>query len=261
MKKILTLGIVALVFITMSGCQFNLFAGFDKIEIPSASELSNKASSDPDGFLDDVNDYIESDSITEDDAGNIIDALEEIYVDDTNRPSGMSDDEWTQIQEEAAIFAGEIAISSDPETKELVDNIVASLTDLSAATTAEEILAGIFPANLSEDQFYSILDNLDTAAAAYGAFAASIDANDDGDADVDAALWMDSADAGNMVMYAAISIIASNIRALPAVTDIELYDFIYNGAPDIPGYDDATENPLDANPLSAILDFAGYGFN
>ena len=247
MRKYLTLGIVALFLISLSGCQFNLFTEFDKIEIPSADEMSSKADSNPDGFLDDVNDYIESDSITEDDADGIIDALEIIYLDGGNSP---------EVQEKAAVFAGEIAISSDPETKELVDNVVSALTGLSDTTTAEDVLAGIFPANLTEAQFYDILDNLDTAAEAYADFAASIDVDGDGIADDGAAAWLDSNDAGDLAMYAAVAMISSGIRAI--TPDQDLYNFIYDDAvTTIAGYDDSTENPLDTSELSAILDLAG----
>ena len=249
MKKYLILGLVALVLISLSGCQFNIFAEFDKIEIPSAADLSSKASSDPGGFLDDVNDYIESDSISEGDAAGIIDALVIVYSDGGNSP---------EVQEEAAVLAGEIAISSDPETKELVDNIVSSLTGLSDTTTAEEVLAGIFPANLSLTQFSDILDNLDTAAAAYVVFAASIDNPPDGVADVGAAAWLDSTDAGNLAMYAAVAMISSDVRGF-ATSDVALYDFIYDdNIIIIDGYDEGTDgNPIETNALRAILDLAG----
>jgi hypothetical protein len=248
MKKYFTLSIVALVLITLSGCQFNLFTEFDKIEIPSAAEMSSKADSDPDGFLDDVNDYVDSESISEDDAAGIIDALEIVYGDVGNSP---------EVQEQAAVLAGEIAISSDPETKELVDNIVSALTGLTDTTTGDEVLIGIFPENLTIDQFTDILDNLETAALAYADFAASIDdAPADGEADDGAAAWLDSTGAGDLAMYAAVAMISTGIRDF-ADNDDAIYDFIYNDAPDISGYDDGTENPLDSDKLSAILDLAG----
>ena len=260
MKKFLALSIAILVLITLSGCQFNIFAAFDKIEIPSAADLSSKASSDPDGFLDDVNDYVDSESITEDNADAVIAALEDVYDDAAIQPAGMSDAEWEDIQEEAAVLTGEIAISSDPETKELVDNVVSALTGLSDTTTAEDVLAGIFPPNLSEAQFYDILDNLNTAALAYADFAASIDNNPaDGVADDGAAAWLDSTDAGDLAMYAAVAMIASDIRNLPGVSDADLYNFIYDDSVTTIGtYDEAVDgNPLDTNALSAILDLAG----
>ena len=256
MKKYLILSVVVLVMISLSRCQFNIFTELDKIEIPNAADLSSKASSDPDGFLDDVNEYIDSESISEDDAAGVIGALKLVYGDAT-KPSDMTDDEWADVQEEAAVLAGEIAISSDPETKELVDNIVASLTELTDTTTGDEVLTGIFPENLTRDQFTAILNNLEIAAAAYEDFAASIDSDNNGIADVDAAVWLDSTEAGNLAMYAAIAMISTGIRDA-ADDDQALYSFIYNDdVTTIAGYNDSTENPLDTNALSAILDLAG----
>ena len=259
MKKIIAMGIAVLVLITLSGCQFNIFAAFDKIDIPGAAELSDRASSDPEGLVEDVQEYVDSESITEDNADAVIAALEEVYDDGAAKPVDLTEDEWTEVQEEAAVLAGEIAISSDPETKELVDNVISALTGLSDTTTAEDVLAGLFPANLSEDQFYDILDNLDTAALAYADFAASIDPDGDGVADEGAAAWLDSTDAGDLAMYAAVALITSGIRDV-VPDDKALYDFIYDDTvTEINGYVDGAggNDPLDAAALSAILDLAG----
>ena len=104
MKKIIAMGIAVLVLITLSGCQFNIFAAFDKIDIPGAAELSDKASSDPEGLVEDVQEYVDSESITEDNADAVIAALEVVYDDAATKPAGMTDAEWQEIQEEAAVF-------------------------------------------------------------------------------------------------------------------------------------------------------------
>ena len=83
------------------------------------------------------------------------------------------------------------------------------------------------------------------------------DSDNNGIADVDAAVWLDSTETGNLAMYAAIAMISTGIRDA-ADDDQALYSFIYNDdVTTIAGYNDSTEKPLDTNALSAILDLAG----
>ena len=257
MKKILTLGIAALMLITLSSCQFNLFTAFDKIDIPSAAELSSKATSDPDGFVDDVQEYVDSDSITEDNADDIALALADVYDDAAVKPAGMTDAEWEDVQQKAAVLAGEIIIDNDPDIQYVVDNIVSSVTDALEAGVSdpETIIMSIFPPNMTPSEFSAILANLSNAAAAYKDFAASIDNNPaDGIADVGAADWMSSAEAGNMVQYAVVAIIITDINDAAAVSETDLYNLVMYGT-DIP--DVNFTDPFSTNELTALLDFAG----
>ncbi len=251
MKKILTLGIAALVLIVMSSCQFNLFAAFDKIDIPSAAELSDMATTDPEGLVDDVQEYVDSDSITEDNADDIADALADVYDNAAVKPAGMTDAEWEEVQQRAAVLAGEIIIDNDPDTKYVVDNIISSVTDAleSGTSDPEAIIIGIFPPGMTFSEFSAILQNLNDAAAAYEDFAATIDP---GTAD-----WMSSAEAGDMVQYAVVAIIVSDLAA--ATTPQDLFDFIDDPAvTTIPGYNSGADDPFNnSSELTALLDFAG----
>ncbi len=250
MKKILTMGIVALVLITMSSCQFNLFAAFDKIEIPSVAELESEASNNPAGFVSDVEDYIENnflenDDVTDAQVNAIVSSLDTIY----------SNEGATETGQQAATLAGEIIIDSDPDTKYVVDNIVSSVTEAleSGSTDPEVIISGVFPPSMSQLEFAAILVNLSDASDAYKDFATSIDVDDNGSADPDSADWMSSGEAGDMVQYAVISIIITDIRA--SVPELELYNFIKDGTAITTGYTD----PFSTNALSALLDFANLG--
>lgn len=252
MKKILTLGIAALVLIVMSGCQFNLFSAFDKLDIPSAAELSNQAATDPEGLVDDVQEYVDSDSITEDNADDIALALADVYDDAAVKPAGMTDAEWEEVQQKAAVLAGEIIIDNDPDTKFVVDNVISSVTAAleSGTSDPEAIIAGIFPPNMTLSEFSAILSNLSDAAAAYEDFAATIAS---GTAD-----WMSSAEAGDMVQYAVVAIIITDLAtAADSVTD--LYQFIVDPAvTEIQGYTSVSEDPfINSTELIDLLDFAG----
>ena len=263
MRKYLTLGIVALFLISLSGCQFNLFTEFDKIEIPSAAEMSSKADSNPDGFLDDVNDYIESDSITEDDADGIIDALEIIYLDGGNSP---------EVQEKAAVFAGKLIIDYDPAASSVVNGILGTVTDVldsGGTVTPETIIADVFPSNLSLVGLQSILNVFDQAADAYSVL------DNDGDGVVDSGGdWMSDSEVGDMTFYAITSLVISDLRgqltaAVPVpyldvtAAEQDLLDFIVTGGSD--SLDANVNNPFDTtdgpvtefeNDLTAILALA-----
>ena len=243
MKKLLAISMAVLVLISLSGCQFNIFTAFDKIDIPGAADLLASAESDPEGFVDDVQEYVDSESITEDNADDIIDALVVVYT-----------NEEGETRERAAILAGEIAIDSYPDTKFVVDNIVSAVIDAmdsGAEPDPEALIAGIFPSDMTQSEFSDILDNLSTAADAYKDFAESIDANGDGIADAGAADWMSSAEAGDMVQYAIVAIIITDINTV-ADPD-ELYNFITYGTEITTPYDD----PFSSTEMEALLSFAG----
>ena len=248
MKKYLISSVVVLVMISLSGCQFNIFTELDKIEIPNAAELLVKAQEDPTGFVSDVQDYVDSDSITENNTDDIINALETVYTTKTG-----------ETGERAAVLAGEISIDSDPDTKLVINNIVSSLTeamDSDDDPDPEAIISGIFPSDMTQAEFSDILANLSTAAAAYEDFAASIDGVPaDGIANPGSADWMSSAEAGDMVQYAVVAIIITDINTTVPIP--ELYNSVMYGA-DIP--DSKYDDPFSSLAMKALLDFAGLDF-
>lgn len=246
MKKILTLGVVALVLITMSSCQFNLFAAFDKIEIPSAADLSSKAGSDPDGFVSDVEEYVDSGSITEDNADAVVSALVAVYSDPTAD---------IPTQQKAAVLVGEIAISSDPKTSAVVNGVISAVSDTlttGIAIDPDTLIASIFEGITAED-IPGILADLDKAALAYADFAANLGTDPD----------MTSGEVGDMAQLAVISLIVSDLKIQAG--EAGLISAITDGTPLVQQSDGSPIlNPLDltdgtdyAAELDAILTFAG----
>ncbi len=223
MKKIAVTAAVVLTFaIVFSGCQFNLFGTLDTVKVPSAADLLNAASADAKGFVSDVKDYMDSGAITEDNADDVVDALEDVY---TSEPG-------TQTGQEAAVLAGEISITADPATKGVVDGVIeTAMNALNAGDDIdpETLIANIFPDNLTQSGLTSILDNLTRAADAYNSFGTNITGAD---------TWMSSSEIGDVTQYAAVSMAVASIR--DQTSDSDLYALIKDGTP-LP----AVTNPFD----------------
>jgi hypothetical protein len=249
MKKIaMGIFIIAVLGFVLTACNVNIFAALDKVEVVVPTDAAAMTDNEQKSFINDVEDYIDSDSlITDEDIDGVLLVLEEIYLFPPDVQTGQ----------EAAILAGEISITTDPNTALVVDNVVGALTGISDTSTADELVVGIFPPNLDEAEFEAVLLNLTQAADAYSAFAATLDADNDGIADPGAADWLDGGETGDVVQLAVVSILAAEIVANsdPGA----LYAFIYDDTVDtISGFDTATEDPLNTNDLSALLDLAGF---
>ncbi len=254
MKKILTLGIAALVLITMSSCQFNIFAAFDKIEIPNVADLDARASSDEDGFVDDVEDYVENDfldnsDVTEEQIDAIVSNLETIYG-----GGGAAD-----TVQQAAVLAGEIIINRDPVTSNVVNGVIGTVTDAMNSgddLDSETILANIFPDNLDLPGLQNILNDLDRAAAAYADFSATVSSG--GTAD-----WMSDGEVGDMALYAVVSLVISDFRdqltahesGSEAAADDDLLDFINTG--NLPG-GFIPDNPFDTSDTGSTVSVSTF---
>ena len=242
MKKMLVLGLTAFLLIAFSSCQFNLFAALDRIEIPSSSDLNSKASSDPDGFMSDVEDYLESGSITDDNINDVLGVLEGIY---SNPPD-------VETGQEAALLAGEVSLESNPDTVVLMDNVVGILIPVlsnedpeAPELTANDLVASIFTG--PEEGFHDVFVSLKSASGAYSSFASSIDA--DGDGVVDdintAAPGVADEEKVDLAIYAVVSIIAADLG------EKVLYDLVYN---DVEPSGDLLNDSME---LKALLQFAG----
>lgn len=244
MKKTAVAAITVLAFvIVFSGCDFNLFEAIDTVKV-SIPDIATATSDQVKAFVDDVKDYIDSGAITEENAGEVVDALEVVY----------SDPPDVQTGQEAAILAGEISITADPETKAVVDNVVSTFTAMMDPdytppgddSDTEALLRGLFPED--DTDFHTIYTNLKTASKAYKDFAATIDTNGDGVVDTDAA-WIESSEKGDIATYAIVSI------AVTTISETDLHSFLY-------GNGDLTEDPVNnSNELLALLDFAGISLN
>ena len=249
MKKIAVAAAAVLAFaIVLSGCQFNLFGVLDTIKIPSAGDLLTAASENAKGFVSDVQDYIDSGAVTEDNADDVVAALENVY---TSQPD-------SETGQRAALLAGEISITADPETKQVVDNVVGTFTAMmdpdyvppSGDSDTEALLRGLFPPD--DTDFSSIYDNLTHAAKAYKKFAGTIDTDGNGAVD-DPPKWIEKSEyfeKGDVVTYAIVSI------AVTAFDEQTLHDFLY-GSGDL----GATDPVNDAPELLALLDFAEVSLN
>jgi hypothetical protein len=249
MKKILTLGIVALVLIALSSCQFNIFAAFDRIEIPTVAELTNKATTDPDGFVSDVEDYVENDFLENEDVTaaqeqSIIDNLRDIY-DGTITAT-------VDTQQQAAVLVGELEINRDPATSAVVDGIIGAVSAaLSAGGSIDPntLIGEIFPPTLDINGLQNILTDLDNAAAAYATLAPTLAGNDPG---------MTSGEIGDMAQLAVVALVIASIRD-DINNDGTILLAIQNGTPLA-----VTDNPFDpgstatfASEIGEILTFAG----
>ncbi len=197
MKKIAVAAAAVLAFaIVLSGCQFNLFGVLDTIKIPSAGDLLTAASENAKGFVSDVQDYIDSGAVTEDNADDVVDALENVY---TSQPD-------SETGQRAAVLAGEISITSDPETKQVVDGVIETAMDTLNAggdIDPETLIRDIFPPDLTQAGLTSILDNLTQAADAYDSFGTHTAGADD---------WMSSSEIGDVTQYAVVSMAVADIR-------------------------------------------------
>ncbi len=252
MKKMLVLGVTAFLLIALSNCQFNLFAAFDRIDIPGATELNAKASSNPDGFVSDVSDYVDNNFLENPDVTTVqVDAivtnLETIY---TTSPD-------TQTGQQAAVLAGEIIITSDPVTSSVVNGVVGAVSDALAAggtIDPDTLISSIFPEDLDLVGLQNILNDLDDAAAAYANLAPTLAGNDP---------EMTSGEVGDMAQLAVVALAISDLRN-QVNDDTDLLNFITSSGSDPLAV--TLTNPLDTtdgaassyeSELQDILTFSG----
>ncbi len=249
-KKVVGFLIVAALVIVLSGCNFNLFKALDTIKVPSANDLLKNASSDAKEFVSDVQDYVDSGAITEDNADGVVDALKDVY---TNPPD-------TETGQKAAVLAGEISITAHPETKLVVDNVIGTITDTINAggdVDPQTLIQNIFPKDLTQTDLTGILDNLTAAADAYNSFGSNTAGAKD---------WMSGGDIGDVAQYAAVSMAVASIRSqliasegTQAAADADLFNVINGGT--LP----AVNNPFNSantgtdyvDSLTNILNLAG----
>jgi len=234
--------IVAAFAIALTGCNFNLFGALDKLKVPNADELLNMATNNAADFVSQVQDYVDSGSVTADNADSVVAALEDVYASPPDTETGQK----------AAVLAGEISITAHPETKLVVDNVVGAFTAMmdpnyvapTGETDTEVLVKGLFPT--TDTDFHSIYTNLQSAAAAYKDFADTIDTNNDGIVDsTDSASWVDDAEKRDIATYGIVSI------AVTTIDETTLHNFLY-GSGDL----GSTDPVNDSTELLALLDFA-----
>jgi len=261
-------GAVLIILLFFSGCTGNLFTEWDKPEIPSSSELDDNALSDPEGFISDVGDYLDGGAIDEDNAGDVIGALNIIYDPSGYDPETPGTEPADPTEQQAALLIGEVAIAGNENAGEVVDNLAGVLTSIADGTAVdpEAFIRSLIPAGLSTPEFNAMVNALLEAGEAYLAFGESIGEDATGE-DVP---FMSNADIGDTLNRAAAGIAV--IAALDAldgsldgtITDLAVQttalEAIVNGGsyggPDptaafdgsIPAYDGAQN----------LLDLAGF---
>ncbi|MGC9311517.1 MAG: hypothetical protein ACP5IA_02400 [Sediminispirochaetaceae bacterium] len=203
-------GAVLAVLLLMSGCTGNLFMQWDKPEVPSSSELNDKASTDPEGFISDVEDYLDGGAIDDSNAGDVNTALKTIYD-----PSGSTDKVYnpadpvpgTETEQKAALLIGEVAIAGDDNAGNVVANVPAVLSTISdpsaSAKTPEEFIKDLIPSGLSDSEFTSMVEALVEAGEAYLKFGDSLTSPVVAEEQVP---FMSSADIGDTLNRAAAGI-------------------------------------------------------
>jgi len=213
-KTAVLAGAVLAVLLLMSGCTGNLFMQLDKPEVPSSSELNDKASTDPDGFISDVEDYLDGDAIDDSNAGDVNTALKTIYDPGSgSSPSG-------ETEQKAALLIGEVAIAGNDIAGKVVDNVAGVLSSIDEGTSSdpEAFIKALLPAGLSQPEFDAMVAALVEAGEAYLEFGDSLSSPVVAEEQVP---FMSSADIGDTLNRAAagIAIIAALDASDGDVTD------------------------------------------
>ena len=262
MRKFATLaGLILAGFLLLSGCTANLFMEWDKPEVPSASDMNNKAQDDPDGFIDDVEDYLEGDAVDDDNADDVIKALKKIYDPESgNPPEG-------ETEQQAALLIGEVAIAGDENAGQVVENLAGVVTAIADGTSddPEDFIKALIPQGLSSQEFADMVESLVAAGEAYLAFGESIGPG----ATAEDVPFMSDAEIGDTLNRAAAGIAV--IAALDAldgtvdggynIADIGVLQDVVDGTADFGGidptvaFDDATTGYEGA---AYLLDLAGF---
>ncbi|MDY7027358.1 MAG: hypothetical protein SVR04_03570 [Spirochaetota bacterium] len=203
-------GAVLTVLLLMSGCTGNLFMQLDQPEVPSSSELNDKASTDPEGFISDVEDYLDGGAIDDSNAGDVNTALKDnIYDPSTGTPPSG------EQEQKAALLIGEVAIAGNDNAGKVVDNVPGVLSSIDDGTSSdpEAFIRELLPAGLSSTEFNAMVAALVEAGEAYLDFGESLDQDLDGT--LEEVPFMSSADIGDTLNRAAAGI--ALIAALDAM--------------------------------------------
>jgi len=230
--------LILLVLFFTGACTNNLFMEWDRPEVPSSGELDEKAADDPDGFLSDVEDYLDGDAVDEENADDIIGAIKDNIYDPG---SGTPPDQDDETEQKAALLIGEVAIAGNENAGKVVDNLAGVLTQVAdgSSSNPEDFIRALLPPDLSPSEFSDMIDALVQAGEAYLAFGESIGSG----ATEEDVPFMSSADIGDTLNRAAagIAVIAAldvldggSMSAEPvggfAQADKDaLYDLVYNG--------------------------------
>lgn len=261
MRRIAIMAVSLITLLLFAGCTGNLFMQWDKPDVPSVSEINNKDVSDDSGaesFFNEIDNLLDSKVIEgdKDTSIAIVDKLKELYdPTDPDYQSGVSD----ETRQKAAAYAGKIAIKSDPNAEELMNNLISSLGSLTDADTNSdpaELIKNLVPESVRNDKtaFEEMINTMITAADAFLVFGENLtDIDGDGKVDSESASFMSDGEFGDTVQYAAASVaIKAAVDALDADVNVaSSTDYIYNHIVNT----DTPEWPTtSADPLTTIDD-------
>jgi len=269
MRRITITAVSLLTLLIFSGCSGNLFMEWDKPNVPSVDEISNKivdTQTGADDFLSDVEDWYDGDELSDDKEKSdaTVAKLKEIYSD----TSGSIDDETKQ---KAAALAGKIALQSDPNAEELSKNLIGSYDELSnmdTETDAKDFLRSIIPQGALDDVvvFTEMVNTLLQSAEAYLALGESIG--------TDGPTYLSDAELGDAVQLGAVSVaVVAALDSLDGTVDGSYDEANIDSLYNVVAGDGSFLTEADADPMNAfdsgngydgmvyLLDAAGLSFN
>lgn len=245
----------------LAGCapllEFNLFRGIDARPVPTAEEYETADGLDRLG--EDLNSPAVVEAMTPEVVAQISGYLWDTYLDD-----GVSGED----DQQAAILYADLALKTS-EGEALVNNIVEALLEETIEGSIADLLQQIIPAEALEDQavFEAMVNALLAANEAYLLLGASIDLDNDGEADEGATL-PPQALPGDIAQKAIVAytmrVMVDSIMDYPVAgtrTEAEALDELYLIATDDPDADTdlagITPTLTEPTPIMALIDYAG----
>lgn len=197
--------LILMALLALSGCDTNIFADFDVYEAPSAADLEAQANSNPTSFVDDVTFLLDEEvELKPEQVTTIKTKLVEIYNDTGNDQ---------EVIQEAAAAAGELFVTSDPQTKEVVDNVVTAVLDLipsdnsDVKISADVIVQSVFGSEpVTVETVSSIFKNLSDSAAAFEAMLNNAGTDADG-----VPVLSEDINAGEVAQTAILAVVATEL--------------------------------------------------
>ncbi len=270
-KRRFVMATVAIAVISISSCE-NLLSGnfFEDFDAPPSADDILDDFTEPDGSVstDNAPDFVEEldeaadsnrffDDLSADDRDELGTALESVFD---------NEDVDTEVRQEAAILAGEIALRGT-EAGETANNVVDVLTDADGADSFNDpgaFVDAVLPDDIQDDPdaVREVFESMIAAANAYNALGENL-TDTDGDGSPDGP---DGANMGEVSQNAAISIVLAETADADGdgvVSDAEL-DAFTNATvnDDFSGYsgnplEDSLGSDASPTPLRNILDAGG----
>jgi hypothetical protein len=198
-RKLLTGALAMLLLLLLGGCTGNLFMEIDRPEVPSFADMQAKAVSDPEEFLQDVDDYLDGKAITEENADDVVTALKEVYDPD----SGTAPDSATE--QEAALKIAEISLLENEDSSDFVNNVSGALSQVESLDTeqdAVDMINSLVPDSVMNDPtaFTEMINSLVTSGESYLALGEGLETYDY------SSDYMEAGELGDTAQRAAITV-------------------------------------------------------